>query len=57
MQYEITGLSTISGPPDVDGIYDNPKSANVDLQYLRRSFPWADLAILRDGTSSLKLNW
>lgn len=50
MQYEITGLSRISPPSDVDGIYDNPKSAKVDLEYLRRSFPWVDFAILRDGT-------
>ena len=37
----------------MDGIYDNPKSAKVDLEYLRRTFPEADFEILRDGT---KLN-
>jgi hypothetical protein len=50
MQYEIAGLSEISAPSDVDGIYDNPKSAKVDLEYLRKTFPWADFAILRNGT-------
>lgn len=49
MAYEITGLSQVEVPPDIDGVYDNPKSANSDLRHLRRKFPGKNFDILRDG--------
>ena len=49
MIYQITGLSGILAPSDIDGAYDNPKSAKSDLMYLRSRFPDAALSILKDG--------
>ena len=49
MEYEITQLSGLSPKPDVEGIYDNPKSGKSVLAYLRREFPGKQFDILRDG--------
>jgi hypothetical protein len=48
MVYKIAGPSKLSPTPDVDGIYDNPKSARSDLAYLEKQYPKADFVILKD---------
>jgi hypothetical protein len=49
MEYEITQLPRLSPKPDVEGIYDNPKSAKSVLAYLRMEFRGKQFDILRDG--------
>ena len=54
MLYEIEGLPQIHVSGDFEGVYDNPKSAKSDLDYLRKQFPGVNLAILRDGVKLTK---
>ena len=49
MVYEIQVPPQMDVPSDLDLVYDNPKSAKADLDYLRRRFPEADLVISKDG--------
>ncbi len=49
MVYKITGVPQGELPPDVEGDYDNAKSAKCHLDHLRKRFPEIDLVILKDG--------
>jgi hypothetical protein len=49
MIYEIQVPPGITVPPDLDLVYDNPRSALKDLQELQASFPHSKFDILRDA--------
>jgi len=58
MVYEIQVPPQTTVLPDLDLIYDNPKSAKSELDYLLKKLPEAALVILRDGieVSEAELN-
>jgi hypothetical protein len=51
MPYEIQVISRTPLPSDLDLVHDNPRSAKCIYDDLRKQFPQAQLAILKDGVS------
>lgn len=49
MEYEIIRISDFNRPTDIDGIYDNPESARIDLEDIRKKYPGRSFGIRKDG--------
>lgn len=49
MEYEIQVPPQTDIPSDIDLVYDNPKSAKIDLEYMRTRLPDGKFVVLRDG--------
>ena len=49
MVYEIQVPPKTDIPSDIELVYDNAKSANIDLEHLRRRHPGVKFVVLKDG--------
>ena len=48
MEYEIQVPPQTDIPSDIDLVYDNPKSAKIDLEYLRTRLPGVEFVVFKD---------